>query len=260
MSVNFKKITLIVLLLSAFAGAQAQEVFEERPSNNLVHDFAQVLSSQEVQALETKLRRYADSTSTQIAVVTIKSLNGYEVVDYAYRIGEKWGVGVKGKNNGIVILVAIAEGKAAITTGYGMEATVTDAATLRIRKNIMGPRFKEGNFYQGLDDGTTAIIKLASGEFVNENPDSAEKSPPVGLIIFILIFFIVLPIISRFRNAKNSHMGSKGMDFWTILMLMSMGGGGGRGGSGFGGGGGGGDSFGGFGGGSFGGGGSGGDW
>jgi len=247
-------------LLFAFVGVQAQEeeVFEKRPSNNLVHDFAQVMSPQELQGLEIKLRRYADSTSTQIAVVTIKSLNGYEVVDYAYRIGENWGVGVKGKNNGIVILVAIEEGKAAITTGYGMEATVTDAATLQIRKNIMGPLFKVGNFYQGLDEGTTAIIKLASGEYVNENPNSAKKKTPVGLILFILIFFIVLPIISRFRNAKNSHMGSKGMDFWTILMLMSMGGGG-RGGSGFGGGGGG-DSFGGFGGGGFGGGGSGGDW
>lgn len=261
MSVNYKKLTLIILFLAAFGFANAQEelVFELDAPNRLVNDYAQVMSAQEVQNLESKLKRYADSTSTQICVVTIKNLNEYEVMDYAFRIGDKWGVGVKGKNNGIVILVAIQDGKAAITTGYGMEATVTDAATLQIRKNQMGPRFKEGKFYQGLEDGTTAIIKLAAGEYVNENPNSAKKKTPVGLIVFLLIFFVLLPIISAYRNAKGRSMGSRGQaDFWTILMLMSLGGGG-RGGSGFGGGGGG-DSFGGFGGGGFGGGGSGGDW
>lgn len=85
-----------------------QNDIPERPSPpRLVNDFAGILSSSENQALEQKLLNYEDTTSTQIAVVIVKSIGDYEAADYSQRLGQKWGVGVKGKNNGIVILVAI---------------------------------------------------------------------------------------------------------------------------------------------------------
>lgn len=255
----------ILLFTLLWINSFAQDIPEPLSPPRLVNDFANVLSEQERAQLEQKLRTYHDTTSTQIAVVTVKSLNGYEVVDFAVRLGEKWRVGQEGSNNGIVMLVAIDDRKAAIVTGYGLEGSVTDAATRRIRENQMNPNFREGNFYKGLDEATTSIIKLASGEFTAEDLEPA--GPGAGFIIlFFLLFIIVVSILAAVGRKRRNHFGKKGLNFWTALWLLShmgggrnRGGGGGFGGGGFGGGSSGG-GFGGFGGGSFGGGGSGGSW
>lgn len=254
---------LLTLALFSLCTAQAQDIPDPMSPPRLVNDFAGVLSDEENALLEKKLVAYDDSTSSQIAVVTVQSLGGYEVVDYAVRLGEKWGVGGK-DNNGIVVLVAIDDRKAAIVTGYGLEGAVTDAATRRIRENQMNPKFREGKFYEGLDEATTSIIKLASGEYTAD--DLGNENPGAGyfalVFLLIIIAFIILAAINR---KKRNHIGRKGLDAWTAFWLLSnMGGGRNRGGgSGWGGGFGGGSSgggFGGFGGGSFGGGGSGGSW
>lgn|SRR5690606_2725198 len=259
---------LLFVILSATA--LAQQLPEPMSPPRLVNDFVNILSAEENSQLEQKLRAYHDSTSTQIAVVVVQELGGYEVVDYAVRLGEEWGVGQGETNNGIVVLVSIDDRKAAIVTGYGLEGAITDAATRRIRENQMNPNFRNGNFYKGLDEATTTIIKLASGEFSAED---LEPEVPKGAlfiaafigITFIILFIVIIAVIRRKRN----HIGKKGLDFWTALWLISHmggkgGGGSGGGGSGWGGGGFGGGSsgggFGGFGGGSFGGGGSGGSW
>ncbi|MDN4165782.1 TPM domain-containing protein [Cytophagales bacterium LB-30] len=245
------------LLLSLGVLAQEKPVFELSPEKRLVHDYAGVLNAQELASLEQLLVSYSDTTSSQITIVLVNTLNGYDVMDYAYRIGEKWGVGIRGKNNGVVILAAIDDRKLGIATGYGMEATVTDAATRQIRENYINPQFKKKNYYQGLRDGVMVIAKLASGEFKADQL-AKEKGIPVVALLFIIFLFVGLPFLISYRSIKNQHMG-KNLDFFTILMLMNAAGGNrGGGGSGFGGGGGGG--FGGFGGGSFGGGGSGGSW
>lgn len=260
--VKSRLLLFFTLLLSA---ATAQDLPEPMSPPRLVNDFAGVLSDQENSMLEQKLRAYHDSTSTQIAVVIVQDLGGYEVVDYAVRLGEKWGVGQQGGDNGIVVLVSIDDRKAAIVTGYGMEGAVTDAATRRIRENQMNPNFREGNFYEGLDEATTTIIKLASGEFTAE--DLEPKGQGAGYFALIFVFIVVgIIILAAVNSKKKNHIGKKGLGFWTALWLLSNMGGGGRnrgGGSGWGGGFGGGSSgggFGGFGGGSFGGGGSGGSW
>ncbi len=253
------------LFFVSFISAFAQDIPEAPSPPRLVNDFANVLNEGEEGMLEQKLRTYNDTTSTQITVVIVDNLDGYDVMDYAYRIGEKWGVGQKGKNNGLVVLVSIQDRKAGIATGYGMEATITDAATRRIREEYMNPNFRNGNFYKGLDEATTVIMKLASGEFKAD--EMAQPEIGAGAIIFLLVILliVVVSIISAAKRVQHSHYGSKGVDFWTALWLMSQmgnrggrnkGGWGGGGSSGFGGGGG----FGGFGGGSFGGGGSGGSW
>ena len=256
-----KYLTIVfILLISSFTFAQ----IPERPNPpTLVNDFAKVMSKNQVAVLEQKLRYYNDSTSTQIAVVVVPDLGGYEVMDFAYRIGETWGVGQKGKNNGIVVLVSVNDHKAAIATGYGMEGAVTDASSRRIRQDFMSPNFRKGDFYTGLDQATTAIMKLASGEYKNEDFASGGKEGKKGRsslfgLLFLLVV-IVFPILSSIGRTRRNHMGSKGISFWTALWLLG-GGGGGRGGSGWGGGGSSGGGFGGFGGGGFGGGGSGGDW
>jgi uncharacterized protein len=259
------RLIFFILFYVSLISVSAQDIPEAPSPPRLVNDFANVLNEGEEGMLERKLRTYNDTTSTQITVVIVDNLGGYDVMDYAYRIGEKWGVGQKGKNNGLVVLVSIQDRKAGIATGYGMEATITDAATRRIREEYMNPNFRNGNFYKGLDEATTVIMKLASGEFKAD--EMAQPEIGAGAIIFLLVILliVVVSIISAAKRVQHSHYGSKSVDFWTALWLMSqMGGRGGRDKGGWGGGGssgfGGGGGFGGFGGGSFGGGGSGGSW
>lgn len=224
-------------------------------SDRLVNDYAGVLSSEEKAALERKLVAYYDSTSTQIAVVIENSLDGDDLFDYSQRLATAWGIGEQGKNNGILIYAAIQDRKLRIHTGYGMEATITDALTTRIRTEYMNPYFKEGNYYQGLDEGTTIIMKAASGEYKNDYPKGKKKKGDMSLgqVIFLIIIFIILAIVFRNRGGRRGGRsgGWGGPIFWgTFGSGGFSGGGGGSSGGGFGG----------FGGGGFGGGGSGGSW
>ena len=234
----------------------------------LVNDFANILSDNEEYALETKLVNYSDTTSTQICVVTVASLNGMESNDFAQRLGEKWGVGTK-KDNGVVILVkpktANEQGDVSIQVGYGMEAYVTDIATLRIRNKIMIPAFKKNDYYKGIDNAVDAIIGLASGaytsdKYANDNDDA------LGFFVVFLALVLVIVLISASGKNKNGNSSGGKNGFWRGLLwgiLLSSGNrGGGWGGSGGGswGGGHGSGGFGGFGGGHFGGGGGSSKW
>ncbi|MFN7312302.1 MAG: TPM domain-containing protein [Bacteroidota bacterium] len=218
--------------------------------NALVNDYANILTGNEKQALEQKLLNYEDSTSTQITIVIEQSLDGDDLFDYCQRLAESWGIGVKGKNNGILIYVAIGDRKSRIHTGYGMEATITDALSTRIRTTQMNPAFKEGRFYDGLDAATTSIMKAASGEFVNDGNDKPMKGIPRGLIIIIVI--IILLIFTSKGKGGRGMRGNRGFGGGPVFWGGTFGSGGFSSGGGGG--------FGGFGGGGFGGGGSGGSW
>lgn len=248
-----KNIFVLLLFLLGTALSSWADDLPERPNPpRLVNDLAGVLQGGESAALEKKLNDYNDSTSTQIAIVLIKSVGDYEIKDYAQRVGQKWGIGQKGKNNGIIILLAVEDRKVAIETGYGMEGTVTDAAAREIIENEFKPYFKQGNYYEGLDQGTTAIIQLAKGEYKGTGKNKGKgKGFGVGTIIVLIILFLV--VRNLFKGGGGRGNGFSRMSSGGIFM-----GGGGLGG--FGGGGGGGGGFGGFGGGSFGGGGSSGSW
>lgn len=260
---------MVLLFVSSPASAQDIPARPEPP--RLVNDFAGILTSDEIQNLEQKLVSFNDSTSTQIVVVIVKSLNGYDYNEFAYKIGQAWGVGQKGKNNGAVLLVKPKypneKGEACIQTGYGLEGVIPDALAKRIVTNEMIPNFQNGNYYAGIDAATTAMISLAKGEYTADQyaKRKDKKSSPYGLLIPIIIMAVVFTLI-RGSRARGSSVG-KSLPFWTAFWLLgSMGRGhsgswndfSGGGGGGFGGGGGGG--FGGFGGGSFGGGGAGGSW
>ena len=252
---------ILPVLVCSFSFGQ---VFPERPKPpKLVNDFANILSDREELILERKLVAYDDSTSTQIAVVTINSLKGNDIDDYSFRLAEKWEIGRKGKDNGVLILVALEDSKMFIATGYGMEGVIPDAIAKRIVENYMKPNFRNNNYYKGIDEATSVIIGLASGLYTADQ--IGRKKIGLSRLIFplfVIIFFIVISY-SRFRNVRGSHMAGSNLNFLTFLFLMSaMGGRGGRGYSNFSSGSGsfGGGSFGGFGGGSFGGGGAGGSW
>ena len=261
----FKKILIFsALFFLAFAGF-AQDY--PAKSNTLVTDYTNTLSADEKQRLEDKLVAFDDSTSTQIAVVMMRSIGDYDVNEYATELGRRWGVGHQGKNNGIIVLVAKDDRKLSIQTGYGVEGALPDVITQQIRVNEMNPRFKAGDFYGGLDAGTDAIIKYTKGEYKAEAKPAKSKSnggSPIGFVVIIVV--IILIIIFRKGGGGGSQIigrrGSASPFWWLLAGSMLNSGRGGGGGSSWGGGGssGGGGGFGGFGGGSFGGGGSGGSW
>ena len=232
----------------------AQEGIPAKPSGFIL-DEAGLLNPEEEKALEQKMRGYADSTSTQFAIVLVNSTNGSDPYDYAIDIGKIWGVGQKGKNNGVVILAAMQDRKLRIVTGRGIEDVLPDAICKRIINRTLKPTFKVGAYYQGLDQATSEMMQRASGEFKNE--DSGEE--PQGIPPFIIIFLIlvIISIIKAIRNrGGGGGPGSRGGGMFFPPIFLG-GGDYGRGGSG---GGGGGFDFGGFGGGDFGGGGAGGDF
>jgi uncharacterized protein len=250
-------------LLSILAFAQSSD-FPPRPNPpRLVNDLADMLSADEESALEQKLVNYNDTTSTQIAIVTITSIGGYDINQYGAELGQQWGIGGSKNDNGLLILVAKDEHKVAIQTGYGMEHIIPDAIAKRITEGTLKPNFREGNYYQGLDKATSLIISLASGEYqADPQPEgSGEGGSSILFIIIIVILFLV--VISKLgggggRGGRGMRtLGGPFLGPGAFGTFRSGGGIFGGGGGGFGGGGGG---FGGFGGGGFGGGGASSSW
>jgi uncharacterized protein len=255
-----KKLLFIWLLFPFLVFAKAIPEVPNPP--RLVNDYAGVLQQNEKEALEQKLRLFNDSTSNQIAIVIENSLQGEEVFDYSFRLAQSWGIGNKGKNNGALIYVALEERKIRIQVGYGLEEKLTDAFCKGLIQEVIKPNFKAGNYFAGLDEATNDMMLAAKGLFKGEK--KAKKPSGSGLIFLgVVLLFIILIFINKYKNIKHSHLGHN-LDFFTILLLMSQnrggGGGGHRGGGSWGDFSGGRGDFGGFGGGSFGGGGSGGDW
>lgn len=266
----FQVFSILLLMGSMHLQAQNDGIVEKPRTQKLVNDYAGILSRAEENALEQKLVRFDSETSTQVAIVTVKDLNGYDVVDYATRVMEKWGVGTAGKNNGVVIVVkpktADSRGQVGITTGYGLEHLVPDALAKRIVEYDMIPEFKKGSIYGGLDKATTTIAGLTKGEFTgSQYLDKAKRNASgggIGGLIFIIIIFFVLPAIfgANKRNNMQQFGGKRrsSLPFWLLLSVLGSG----RSGGSFGGfsGGSSGGGFGGFGGGMGGGGGAGGSW
>jgi uncharacterized protein len=244
----FKKIIVFIGLILCTAVVFAQDF--PAKSNTLVTDYTSTLSAADKQRLEDKLVAFDDSTSTQIAVVIIKSVGGQ-----------------KGKNNGIVMLIALDDRKMSIQTGYGEEGALPDIVTQQIRVNDINPRFREADYYGGINAGVDDIIKFTKGEYKADKKPQKEKRGAGSGGIVIIIIVVILILIFRNRGGGGQVIGRRGSasPFWWLLAGSALGsggrgGGGGWGGFSGGGGGSGGGGFGGFGGGSFGGGGSGGSW
>jgi len=253
---------LSIILIMTGIGFSQNGIPDKPATPRLVNDFANILSSDELQNLETKLVAFNDSTSVQIAVITVPSLDGYDKADYAQQIGQKWGVGGSKFNNGFVVLIkpksAVEKGEAFIATGYGVEQFVPDATAYDIVNNEMIPYFKQNDYFGGINAATDVIMSLVKGEFKAENYGKHKKGSSIGFIIIIIIVIIFLLTRNNNNNRTINRSGTGGMLFFPWMMGgggRSGGGGFGSGGSGFGGGG-----FGGFGGGGFGGGGAGGSW
>ena len=257
-----KKAFLILLTFFSFTLVFAQNVLPKPNPPRLVNDAANVLSPEQVAALEHKLVALDDSTSNQIAVVLIKTLGDYAIEDYAVKLFREWGIGNKKTNNGVLIIAAIDDRKVWIEVGYGLEGAIPDVMASSIYRNEIVPRFQEKNYYQGIDDGINAITKAAVGEYKVKTERKITKSNGRGRGSSIFTFIIIVIVIIIFLGRGGSRGGGGGLGGLAEGMIIGSLLGGGRGGGGDWGGGGGdsGGGFGGFGGGDSGGGGASGSW
>jgi len=237
-----------------------------------VVDQAGILDAAARSRLETKLQELESKTTTQLVVVTLRSLDGHDIADYGYQLGRHWGIGQKGKNNGAVLIVAPTERKVRIEVGYGLEGTLTDAVTRLIIDHAILPRFRASDFAGGIERGVDDIIQVLSGDADDFKRRAAERdSRPQGgegiSLFAIVLIILVIWLFSYLQRAQQQQMAGRRRSRWGPIVGGGLpggwsGGGWSSGGSGGGFSGGGGDSGGGFsgGGGSFGGGGSSGSW
>ena len=231
----------------------------------LVNDFASVFTLLQRQSLESKLVQFAQETSNQIVVVTVNDMGGMDKAQFAFEIGEKWGVGDSKFNNGVVILIQPKRGniygEVYIAIGYGLEGTIPDAISKRIVEKEMIPEFRNDDYYQGVENALNVIMPLAKGEYSYEQYSEGDEAAGAVafLIIFIILTMIFVAAAKRSTNSKNFGSGKRSgfSDFMSGIILGSMSSGSS---SGWSGGSSGSSGFGGFGGGSFGGGGAGGRW
>jgi uncharacterized protein len=227
-----------------------------------VIDGASILTPQVRESLTTKLAALEKLTSRQLVVVTVPSLAGLPIEEYGYLLGRAWGIGEKGRNNGVLLIVAPNERRVRVEVGYGLEGVLTDALSTVILQDQVLPKFRAGDFSGGAVAGADALIGQLSlpddQARARVEASTQRAAAPNGTFPFVLLgligLWVVFGVVGMFRG-KSGHR----MDFWFLPFLLLMGGGrmggGGMGGRGMGGGGG----FSG-GGGSFGGGGASGGW
>jgi uncharacterized protein len=212
--------TTIFFTLLLFSAAAQRKV----PAHGgvWVHDEAEILSPQVEAQMEAILKAHRDSTSTQIAVLLIPSLEGDDIDSYALRVSEEWKLGQEKKDNGVLFLVSMQEKQMRIEVGYGLEGVLTDALSGRINRNEVAPYFRQGKYEEGIQAGLIAIIQSVQGTYVNDSPvvNKRKGRSPIGTLIFIVILIIAM-------SRKNRGGGGGSGGYWTAAMMGSMLGGGG---------------------------------
>lgn len=216
-----KKIIACVIAVFFCFILSAKQVPTKLYPDRAVQDYVGLLSEQEQAALNLKLKNYADSTSTGIVIVIVKEVE--DNINYrATQILSQWGVGQKGKDNGVVLLMAVNQRQIAISTGYGIEDRLTDALSRRIINNEIIPYFSKKQYYKGFDLATSSIMKLLSGGFVADSKVT-ESFNPLLFFLVMLFFFILIALMVKGGNSGNNNGNKGGMDLTDFIILSQLG-------------------------------------
>lgn len=253
----------VIFFCVFMATAVSAVTFPDSPKPfRYVNDYTKTLSEKQFSALETKLETYSKETSSQIAVVIVPTTGEYEVSQYAFELGDKWGIGRKNLNNGVLLLIAKDDRKLFIAVGQGLQGVLTDALASQIIRNQIRPYFRNEQYAQGINNGLDYIIAATKGEYAAQQ---AEESDLGDFVPFIMLALFILVVVMGEISWRRPYVSPTNNHVLNEVLRQSMsnrrrndrdgGGFGGFGGGGFGGG-----SGGGFGGGGFDGGGAGGSW
>lgn len=205
-SMTTKRAILITVIAFASLCLKAESVLDMPVPKQFVNDYADLLSVSQEQKLEKRIAEFSKNTSTQVAIATVNSLEGYTSADYAHRLANKWGVGQKGKDNGILILIkpkySHEKGEVYIAVGYGLEKAIPDRKAKQIIETVLIPDFKRNRFYDGLNESLNVLFQLTQEEykpdFVNRPFMYIKRDYVVALGIFTLLLpFLYLSYLKR---------------------------------------------------------------
>ena len=216
---------IFFILLVQISFAQTLSIPKKPSFIPPIIDSTNTLTPTQKDQLYQNLRKYSDSTSTEILVMIVPTTQGENITRYATDLGQKWQIGQKGKDNGIVFLIAKDDRVMSIQTGYGVEALLTDALSRRIIENVVKPEFKQGNYYEGIDQGTKAIYQVLKGEFKNDSVSNNSILPIALLLIFVGLLIIIIVFNSKNKGGNTGNFGGgSGFDDFIILSRMGRGG------------------------------------
>lgn len=167
-----------------------------------VNDYTATLSVGDKQALENKLVAYEVETSSQIAVVIIPTTGEYEVTQYAIALGDKWGIGRKKLDNGVLMLIAKNDRKISIVVGQGLEGVLPDAFLSEVIRKVITPQFAQNQYAQGIANGLDYIIRASKGEFAvgTAEPEQNLEDFIPFILVAIFILFVIFGEIGRRRS------------------------------------------------------------
>lgn len=225
----FFTLLVYILPLSVFSQTGVyHDVIPEVPKQaGLVFDYAHMLTPEQTLNIENQLVQFEKQTSNEITLITVDTLGGLDVSEFANEIGRKWNIGKESKKNGLILLASLKDRKVNISPGYGLSGALPDVICNRIIRENIVPHFKSQNYYQGFSEAISRIMDATQGEFVNENAgnDSGTSIPFwVVLLFFIGLFFFISYLRRKSKNIYVSRRGYK-YDSNTWWNLPSSGGG-----------------------------------
>ncbi|OGR04740.1 MAG: hypothetical protein A2284_17080 [Deltaproteobacteria bacterium RIFOXYA12_FULL_61_11] len=217
----------LLFLLPLFSVAQGFEVPAYR---GYVNDQADLISDHVERQLERLLQSFDESDSTQVAVLTLPSLGGIPIEEASLQVAEKWGIGRRGKDNGVLLLVGREERRMRLEVGRGLEATLTDLLAGRIIDQVLTPAFREGRYDEGFQRAIGAVIAATRGEYqADPRPRGARGTPGISsYLIFFGILVIFLGVLGRVARLLGgalllpvmTYLGSAGSVVWWVLLLL----------------------------------------
>ena len=198
-------ISFFLFLLASVALALEVPVLRTR-----VNDYAQMLSPATERQLETALAEFERTDSTQIVILTIPSLEGDNLEEFSIRVAEKWKIGQKGLDNGAILLISKNDRAMRIEVGYGLEGKMTDLMAGRIIRDVITPRFRAGQFDQGVLEGVQAMIQVTRGEFKADpqaRPEGKGAPDYGGFLSLAVVFLVLIRLLGRVRPALGALAG-----------------------------------------------------
>ncbi len=207
---------IIAVQVAFFALIAPALALDFPPLTGRVVDDAGILDAATRTALTQKLAALEGRTTNQLVVVTLKSLQGTTVEDFGYQLGRRWGIGQKEKNNGVLLIVAPVERKVRFEVGYGLEGTLTDAATKLIIQNAILPRFRAGDFPGGISRGVDDVVALLTGNApqsrqpaVSRPPGSTVNSDGWFFVVSLVLGIVLIVILVQVVRGGGRRAGTR---------------------------------------------------
>ena len=197
-----KKKLLTLFLIFNFAFADISDSFPQLTGR--VVDNAKLLNQSQKEAITTILKAEEEKTSNQIVIVTLNSLEGYDIADYSYQLGRHWKIGQEDKNNGVLLVISLNDRKLRIEVGYGLEGALTDKISHEIIEYTLKPKFRQSQYYEGIQKAIDQIILAIKGEYIQdkkiEKINSINDFLPILLFMFIFVSMIFTNISKKLRH------------------------------------------------------------